>query len=86
MPSQTPTAALDFGFKMLILGIVFALLPQSPFTAIIESIGEIPFLNYLCWFVPIGPIAVIFEAWLQVVIIYYGYMVVLRYSNGLKGS
>lgn len=77
---------LDFGFKMFLLGVVIALLPESPFNSFVALATEIPFLNYLCWFVPLQPFMALFEVWLQALIIYYGYMAVIRYANGLKGS
>ena len=76
----------DFGFKMFLLSIVFTLLPTSPFRQFITLFGDIPYLNYLNWFVPISDFAVIFEVWLSIVVVYYGYLFVLRFANGLKGS
>lgn len=79
------SAFTDFGFKMLLLSIVIALLPESPFEHYITWFSEIPYLKYLNWFIPIGEIVAITETWLSVVVVYYGYMVVMRYVNGLRG-
>lgn len=76
----------DFGFKMLLLSVVFTLLPESPFQSYISFFADIPYLNYLNWFVPISDIIAFFEVWLACIVIYYGDMVVLRFANGLKGS
>lgn len=76
----------DFGFKMFLLSVVFVLLPESPFQSYISYFQDIPYLNYLNWFVPISQLAAIFEVWLGAVVVYYGYMFVLRFANGLKGS
>lgn len=76
----------DFGFKMLLLSVVFTLLPESPFQSYISFFSDIPYLNYLNWFVPISDIIAFFEVWLAAIVIYYGDMVVLRFANGLKGG
>ena len=75
----------DWGFKILILSVVLALLPQSPFSLYAELVNDIPYLNYLNWFIPMSEIVLVVEAWLVVVSVYYGYMVALRYANALKG-
>ena len=75
----------DWGFKLLILSVCLALLPQSPFAAYVSLVNEIPYLSYLNWFVPIDGIFLVMQTWLQVVLIYCGYMIALRYSNALKG-
>lgn len=79
------SAFTDFGFKMFLLSIVIMLLPESPFEHYITLFSDIPYLQYLNWFIPIGEIVAVFEVWLAVVVTYYGYMVVMRYVNGIKG-
>lgn len=76
----------DFGFKMFLLSLVFTLLPTSPFRSFISLLADVPYLSYLNWFIPVSDFAAIFEVWLSVVVIYYGYLFVLRFANGLKGS
>ena len=61
----------DFGVKILILTAVLALLPSSPFNGFNYLIQQVPFLNYLNWFIPIPQIIVILESWLAIVAIYY---------------
>lgn len=77
-------AVTDFGFKMFILSIVITLMPTSPFERYVQFFQDIPYLQYLNWFIPIGEIVAFFEVWLSVVVVYYGYMVVMRYVNGVK--
>lgn len=76
----------DWGFRLLILSLCISLLPQSPFNAYIGYVDAIPYLSYLNWFIPIDGILLVMQAWLQVVLIYCGYMVALRYSHALKGG
>lgn len=78
------SAFTDFGFKMFILSIVISLMPASPFERYIQLFSDIPYLQYLNWFIPIGEIVAVFEVWLACVVVYYGYMVVMRYVNGVK--
>lgn len=77
---------VDWGFKLLLLSICLSLLPQSPFASYVSLVNEIPYLQYLNWFVPIDGIFAVMEVWLQVVLVYMGYMITLRYANALKGS
>lgn len=85
-PVKVLGAASDFMFKMLLLTAVLSMLPASPFNYINELLVDIPFLSYINWFIPIAEITAFFELWLSCVLIYYGYMFVLRWANGLKGS
>lgn len=78
------TGITDWGFKLLILSICLTLLPQSPFAAFVSLTNDIPYLQYLNWFVPIDGIFAVMEVWLQVVLVYMGYMIALRYSDALK--
>lgn len=53
-------------------------LPGSPFKALVSSFSNIPYLNYLNWFVPVAEICAVLEAWLAVVAIYYVYSGLMR--------
>jgi len=62
----------------IIAAIVVALLPASPFTAFSSIIQQLPFIGYVNYFIPIGTILSIMEAWLAAITVYYIYMLVLR--------
>lgn len=79
-------AAYTFGYKIIILGIVLALLPCSPFQGMLVVLDQVPFLSYINWFIPIAEISAVVDAWLLIVLGYYAYMFILRACNGLKGS
>lgn len=85
-PTKAIGTASDFMFKMLLLVAVLSMLPASPFNYINELLVDIPFLSYINWFIPLAEITAFFETWLACVLIYYMYMFVMRYTNGLKGS
>lgn len=74
----------DFAFKVVVLTAVVALLPASPFVGFSYLINSIPFIGYLNWFLPIGEIIVILEAWLAVVAVYYTILFALNYVGILK--
>lgn len=55
------------------------ILPTSPFQAFISKLTDVPVLGYLNYFVPIGEMIAITEAWLTAIIIFYAYQLVLRW-------
>lgn len=62
-----------------LLAVVMAFLPYSPFTVVINSIGEIPYLSYFNWFFPVSECIAVLEAWTAVVAIYYVYSAIMRW-------
>lgn len=76
--------ALLAGGLLLVLG----LLPESPFTMILDSLapsGEIAdWLGVVNWFVPIYSFVAILEVWLAAVAVYYVYQAVLRWLGAIE--
>ena len=60
-------------------GALMNVLPTSPFTNVINSITEFPYLGYLNWFFPFGTCVQIFGAWLIAYGLYLGYNIVMRW-------
>jgi hypothetical protein len=58
---------------------ILNLLPLSPFTDIISSMEQLPFLGYLNWFVPVGKMLAVGTAWLVAIGVYYLYSVIARW-------
>ena len=60
---------------------VLSFLPKSPFTAVLNAIGDIPFLDALNWFIPniISIHSFIFVA----IGVYYLYSIVLRWIKAV---
>lgn len=56
-------------------------LPNSPFQAIINALGSIPYLSYFNWFFPVTEVLAVMEAWLMAVAIYYLYQAIMRYIH-----
>ena len=63
---------------------VLKLLPTSPFISFIDEIGNLPYLGWLNWFIPIGSFIAVGEAWLVSVGIFYLYSIVLRWIKAIE--
>lgn len=66
-------------------GILIAILPASPFPAIIQSIGELPMLGYINWFIPIGKLVGILTAWASAILIFFGISWIFRQLGIIGG-
>ena len=77
---------IDFMFEIVeeFLTWVINLLPASPFTSFIEACENLPYLGWLNWFIPVGSIIAIGEAWLVAVGLFYLYSVVLRWVKAIS--
>lgn len=60
-----------------------ALLPTSPFTEFINACSDIPYLGWLNWFIPVGQMIAIGEAWLVAIGLFYMYSIVLRWIRAI---
>lgn len=74
----------DFATKVLLISVVLALLPESPFVGFSSLVSNIPFLSWVNWFLPISEMLVLFESLLVAVAIYYGILYLLNYVGVLK--
>lgn len=66
-----------------ILNAIFSFLPKSPFTSVMGTVGKIPYLEYISYFVPIGEIMSITATWLTAVGVFYVYQIVLRWVKAI---
>lgn len=62
-----------------LLALVMAFLPSSPFTTVINSFGNIPYLSILNWFFPVTEAIVVLEVWVVAVGIYFLYSAIMRW-------
>lgn len=62
---------------------VLKLLPTSPFTEFINAYSDIPYLGWLNWFIPVGQMIAIGEAWLVAIGLFYMYSIVLRWIRAI---
>lgn len=63
---------------------VYGLMPTSPFTPYIEELGELPYLSYLNWFVPVKSFIIIGNAWLAAIFLWYFYNIILRWLKAIE--
>lgn len=63
---------------------VLKLLPMSPFLSFINAMEKLPYLSWVNWFVPIGSIIAIGEAWLVSISLFYLYSIVLRWIKAIE--
>lgn len=78
------SAVSDIGVKILIISLVLSLLPMSPFVGFEYLIENIPYLNFVNWFLPISEMLAILESWLVVVAVYYGILYLVNYTGIVK--
>lgn len=67
----------------VVLGLIFAILPPSPFT-LIDNSPIAPYINGMNWILPIDEIIVITETWLTAIGIYYISQIVMRWLKAIK--
>lgn len=60
------------------------LLPHSPFRAFMGEFQKLPYLEYINYFIPIGSIIAITQAWAMAIGVYYVYSVVLRWLKAIE--
>ena len=63
---------------------VLALLPTSPFQVYIHSLGSLPFMGYLNWFIPVNTFVAIGQAWLVAIGLFYLYSIILRWVRAIS--
>ena len=63
---------------------VLALLPHSPFQSFIKACSDMPALGWLNWFIPVGQIIAISEAWLVAIGLFYLYSTILRWLDMIE--
>lgn len=77
-------AVSDLGVKVIIISIILALLPQSPFVGFSSLVNQLPYLSFVNWFLPISEMLAILESWLVVVSVYYGILYLINYTGLAK--
>lgn len=60
------------------------ILPKSPFKSFIDSIrGNIPYVGYINWLLPVKSMMVVGGAWVGAIAIYYIYSAILRWVKAI---
>ena len=71
-------------FLFTVANTLLSFLPESPFQTFLKTVGEIPALGYLNYFVPVAEMVVIAEAWLAAIAVFYLYQLVLRWVKMIE--
>lgn len=58
---------------------ILSALPISPFRGVVKSLGDLPYLHWLNWFIPVGKILDLCTLWLAAILIFYLYSVIARW-------
>ena len=66
-------------FLISTINVFLAFLPDCPFEKYITATKDIDTLKYLNWFIPIGDMIVIGQAWLVAIGVFYLYQILLRW-------
>lgn len=69
---------------IMIANSILSVLPDSPFSAFIDKMEEIPELGYLNYFIPVSEMIAIGETWLTCIALFYLYQAVLRFVRMIE--
>ena len=72
-------ALSEFGNTLL------SVLPKSPFSDLLNSFSNIPYLGWLNWFLPVRDFIYIGALWLGAIAIFYLYSIVMRWIKLIGG-
>lgn len=73
---------LDIAVSIILIAVVVALLPTSPFQYFLnnmDSLGGLVDLSYVNWFIPFDSMLAVGQAWLLCISVYYAYEYVMRF-------
>lgn len=58
---------------------VLSLFPLSPFQPVIQELTDLPYLEYINWFVPVGDLVKIASIWGTAIGVYYAWSIIARW-------
>lgn len=58
---------------------VLSMFPLSPFQPVIQELTDLPYLEYINWFVPVGDLAKIGSVWVTAIGVYYAWSIIARW-------
>lgn len=70
---------------LAIATILIGILPVSPFQSIIQSMEQLPYINYFNWFFPVGKCLTALSAWAVCIGIWYGIQWIFRQLDIVSG-
>lgn len=67
-----------------LLKVIVVILPTSPFTGLYNLTIDSQWLGYASYFLPIPQMISLLQAWGTVILVYYAYMIPMRYIKALN--
>jgi len=67
-----------------LLKVIVLVLPTSPFAGLYSISIDSTWLGYACYFLPITQILALLQAWGLAILIYYAYMIPMRWIKALN--
>lgn len=69
---------IKFIVTVALAAVLIALLPRTPFTSLLSMIGELPYIEYVAWFLPVRSIVNVTLVWASTIASYFVVSWVLR--------
>lgn len=69
-----------------LFNVLLSFLPSDPFRQFLDQFGNIPYLGYLNWFIPVGSCLKIGSAWLAAIVGYYAIQFLIKQIGNLTSA
>jgi len=66
-----------------ILDAILQILPDSPFRPFIDSLGDIPYVGWLNYFLPVSDFLRLLTLWGTAILLFYAVSALLRFVNAI---
>ncbi len=66
-----------------ILDAVLQILPDSPFRPFIDSLGEVPYVGWLNYFLPVSDFLRLLTLWGTAIVLFYAVSALLRFVQAI---
>lgn len=73
------------GIALVLLSVVLAMLPVSPFTAVITALETSEITQYIGWLIPVPEIVALLELWLVAISAFYAVSLLARWVKLIQG-
>lgn len=73
------------GIALVLLSVVLAMLPVSPFTAVINALETSQITQYIGWLIPVPEIVALLELWLVAISAFYAVSLLARWVKLIQG-
>ncbi|MEG1709605.1 MAG: hypothetical protein RR313_11795 [Anaerovoracaceae bacterium] len=70
-------------FLSSIVATILSMLPNSPFSSVIDTVADAEWLGYINYFIPIGTLVGIATTWGVAIGVFYVYQMILRWAKAI---